>query len=81
MAEDADLIRKLLQAKRIAVVGLSDDPGRASYDVANYMRRQGYEIVPVNPNCKAVFGVPCAATLADVQGPIDLVVTTVSSSG
>jgi predicted CoA-binding protein len=73
MPDDADLIRKLLQSKRIAVVGLSDDPGRASYDVANYLRHRGYEIIPVNPNCKAVFGVPSAASLAEVDGPIDLV--------
>src|SRR5947209_12339812 len=73
MPNHADLIQKLLKSKRIAVVGLSDDPSRASYDVANYLRRHGYEIIPVNPNCPSVFGVPCVASLADVQGPIDLV--------
>ena len=73
MPSPADLIQKLLNSKRIAVVGLSDDPSRASYDVADYLRRHGYQIIPVNPNCKAVFGLPCAASLADVPGPIDLV--------
>lgn len=66
-------IRRLLQARRIAVVGLSDDPMRPSYDVANYLRAQGYEIIPVNPNCRSVFGIQSAATLADIEGPIDLV--------
>jgi predicted CoA-binding protein len=34
---------------RIAVVGLSANPDRPSYEVAQYMQEQGYHIVPVNP--------------------------------
>ena len=36
-------------AKTVAVVGLSDKPERASYEVAEYLQSQGYEILPVNP--------------------------------
>ncbi len=68
-----NVIRRMLAAKRIAVVGLSDDPTRPSYDVANYLRRQGYEILPVNPNCESVFGRKSAATLNEIDGPVDLV--------
>ncbi len=68
-----ELIRRMLRAKRIAVVGLSDDPMRPSYEVANYLRAHGYQIIPVNPNCSSVFGMPCVASLAEVEGPIDLV--------
>ena len=43
-------IRKILQtAKTIAVVGLSNKPGRASLGVSRYMQQHGYRIVPVNP--------------------------------
>jgi predicted CoA-binding protein len=63
----------MLKAKRIAVVGLSDDPMRASYGVADYLRAHGYEIVPVNPNHDEVLGLKCYARLADVPGAIDLV--------
>lgn len=43
-------IKEILQrSKVIAVVGLSDRPDRPSYDVASYLQRQGYRIVPVNP--------------------------------
>ena len=63
----------MLKVKRIAVVGLSDDPMRASFGVADYMRSHGYEIVPVNPNHDEVFGLKCYARLADVPGAIDLV--------
>lgn len=36
--------------RTIAVVGLSIKPERASHDVAHYMQRHGYRIVPVNPS-------------------------------
>lgn len=67
------MIRRMLRARRIAVVGLSDDPSRASHDVADYMRRRGYEIIPVNPNCPSVFGIRSVASLAEVDGEIELV--------
>ncbi|QOV92557.1 CoA-binding protein [Humisphaera borealis] len=63
----------MLTAKRIAVVGLSDDPYRASHDVASYMASAGYEIVPVNPTLGEVMGRRAYASLAEVPGPIDLV--------
>ena len=47
------LIRTILEtAKTIAVVGLSDKPGRASLGVSRYLQQQGYRIVPVNPKAK-----------------------------
>ena len=39
----------LKTAKTVAVVGLSNKPERASYEVAAYLQSQGYEILPVNP--------------------------------
>jgi predicted CoA-binding protein len=39
----------LRTAKTIAVVGLSNKPERASYEVAEYLQSQAYEILPVNP--------------------------------
>jgi len=39
----------LRTAKTIAVVGMSDKPERASHEVATYLQRQGYRILPVNP--------------------------------
>jgi predicted CoA-binding protein len=68
-----DALRRMLGAKRIAVVGLSDDPGRASYRVADYLQSAGKEIIPVNPNCQIVLGVKCYATLEEIPLPIDVV--------
>ncbi len=39
----------LKKAKRIAVVGLSDNPERTSYMISKAMQDAGYEIIPVNP--------------------------------
>ena len=72
-ADEQTVIRRMLRARRIAVVGLSDDPMRASFGVASYMQAHGYEIIPVNPNHATVLGQKCYASLADVPGPVELV--------
>ena len=69
-----DTIKKILDdCRTIAVVGLSSNPGRASYGVASYMKRRDYKVIPVNPNETEVFGEKAFAKLADVPDKIDLV--------
>lgn len=68
-----DAIQRMLNAKRIAVVGLSDDPSRPSYGVARYLQSVGKEIIPVNPRYDQVLGTTCYAALEDVPCKIDLV--------
>jgi uncharacterized protein len=69
-----EVIKKILdECQTIAVVGLSSDSGRPSFGVASYMRRNGYKVIPVNPNETDVFGEKAYATLADVPDKIDLV--------
>jgi len=63
----------MTSARRIAVVGLSDDPSKPSFGVAAYLRSVGKEIVPVNPKYRAVMGLPCYPSLEAVPGKIDLV--------
>ena len=66
--------KEILQKyKKIAVVGLSSDPGRASYGVSRYMQNSGYEITPVNPNEVNVLGEKAYASLEEVPGPIEIV--------
>ena|SRR5208283_4684610 len=57
----------------IAVVGLSSNPQRPSYQVAEYMQRHGYRIIPVNPQETEVLGEKCYARLEDVPEKIDCV--------
>ena len=66
-------IKAALKCKRIAVVGLSSNELRASNFVGFYMKRHGYEVIPVNPREKEIFGLPCYPSIADVPHPIDVV--------
>ena len=70
----SDQIGELLtQVKAIAVVGLSSDPMRPSFGVSQYMQRNGYRIIPVNPNESSVLGETAYPTLSDVPENIDVV--------
>lgn len=63
----------LQQARTIAVVGLSSDPAKPSNSVTAYMLAQGYTIIPVNPDEREVFGLPCYPDLVSVPQRIDVV--------
>lgn len=49
MTLEADILSILNDCHTIAVVGLSPNPQRASFDVARYMQANSYRIIPVNP--------------------------------
>jgi predicted CoA-binding protein len=69
-----NLIEKILrESKTIAVVGLSDDPARASHRVANYLKEHGYRIIPVNPTVEDALGERSYPDLDSVPGPVDVV--------
>jgi predicted CoA-binding protein len=68
--EDID---RLLDARTIAVVGLSSDPARDSHRIASYLQRHGYRVVPVNPNETEVLGEKAYATIADIPFEIDII--------
>jgi uncharacterized protein len=65
--------RVLLDAKTIAIVGLSGNPLRASNFVGFYLQRHGYRVIPVNPREPEILGERSFATLRDVPVPIDIV--------
>ncbi|HEX7064080.1 MAG TPA: CoA-binding protein [Bacillales bacterium] len=69
-----DEIKDILQSKkRIAVVGLSDNPDRTSYGVSKVMQEAGYEIIPVNPKIDEALGVKAVDSLEDIEGHVDIV--------
>jgi hypothetical protein len=71
---ESDRITEVLkQAKTIAVVGLSNNPMKPSYDVSQYMQRHGYRIIPVNPGVQSVLGEKAYASLDEVPEKIDIV--------
>jgi uncharacterized protein len=65
--------RAILSAKTIAVVGLSNNPLRASYFVGYYLKRHGYRIIPVNPRETQILGEKSYKTLSDVPEGVDIV--------
>ncbi len=68
---DDELIAILKGARRVAVVGISADPARQSHAVAAYLRREGFEIVPVNPRLDTWEGLRAFGSLAEVPGALD----------
>ncbi|MEL6550707.1 MAG: CoA-binding protein [Pseudomonadota bacterium] len=71
---DAEIARILTGVTRIALVGASDNPARASHGVGTFLARRGARVVPVNPALvgQSLFGVPVVATLAEA-GPVKMV--------
>lgn len=70
----SDEIAALLRGiRRIAVVGCSPKPWRDSHRVARYLIEVGYDIVPVNPEADAIFGLRVYPSVRDVPGSVDLV--------
>ena len=63
----------LLQAKTIAVVGISEREDRASNYVSDYMQSEGYKIYPVNPNIDVWFGLESYESVQDVPEKVDIV--------
>jgi predicted CoA-binding protein len=59
--------------KTIAVVGLSTDPSRPSYQVAEYLQKYGYRIIPVNPGCTEILGEKCYPSLKDIPFKVEVV--------
>jgi predicted CoA-binding protein len=73
MMNDTQLTELLRRAKTIAVVGLSGNRTRASYGVSRFLQRQGYRVIPVNPNETEVLGEHAYPSLRDVPDDIDIV--------
>jgi predicted CoA-binding protein len=64
----------LAEAKTIAVVGASPKPWRPSHEVMRYLLDAGYDVIPVRPrDCDEVLGVPCVASLREIDRHVDLV--------
>jgi predicted CoA-binding protein len=65
----------LRAARRVAIVGASDNPARASYFVGTYLLGSSpYEVFFVNPRADSVLGHPAYDSLADLPATPDIVV-------
>lgn len=74
MPSDSEIRDILTSVKTIALVGWSPKPDRPSHRVADYLKRKGYRVIPVNPGQagEQALGETVVATLAEA-GPVDMV--------
>ncbi|MGQ9543590.1 MAG: CoA-binding protein [Candidatus Bathyarchaeia archaeon] len=56
----------LSRCRTVAVVGISRDPLKDSFIVAEYLESQGYEVIPINPFCDRVLGKRCYSNLLEI---------------
>lgn len=70
---DDELESILRSARIIAVVGLSSNPERYSFEVASYLQDRGYRILPVNPNETEVLGERAYPSLLEIPEGVDVV--------
>lgn len=67
-------VREILETTNtIASVGLSSNPEKESYGVVSYLKRQGYKIIPVNPNASEILGEKAYPSLSDIPDKVDVV--------
>ncbi len=65
-----ETIHNFLAQKRIAMIGVSREPGSFSVILFQELLRCGYDVVPVNPHTPNVLGHPCFARVQDVTPPV-----------
>ena len=71
----SDIKEILSKYKTIAMVGVSNDPTKASTIVMKYMQEYGYKVYPVNPRAKGqkILGQEVFAKISDIEDKIDIV--------
>ena len=71
--QDPEVIQRALGGRRVAVVGMSGNPLRASNFVGFYLARHGYEVVPVNPRETEIYGQTAYPDLTAIPEPVAVV--------
>lgn len=71
--DDQRLKQLLSEAKTIAVVGVSDNPNKTANQIAEYLLRVGYSVIPVNPMLEEWNGRKAYPSVESIPGRIDIV--------
>jgi predicted CoA-binding protein len=79
MAKIPEPIAAFLRGKRLAVAGVSRQPGQAANAVYRKLQNSGYEVFAVNPNATEIEGAKCYPGLDSISGTIDGVVVATHS--
>ncbi len=72
---DPAAVRAMFEPRRVAVVGASERPGSFGDRLVTQLARSSapLEVHLVNPRYDTVHGLPCVPSLAEIDGPVDLV--------
>ncbi len=72
-------LQGLLEPRSVAIVGASADPAKLSGMILGFLTRSGFDgrIYPVNPRYDSIAGLPCYASIDDIDAEIDLLVCVV----
>ena len=75
LTDDRAAADLLARARVVAVLGAQRDAQLPAHYVPDYLHRQGYRILPVNPNHlgETLWGEPFRATLGELAEPVDIV--------
>lgn len=65
--------RVLTQYRTVAIVGASPSPERPSYRVADFLKKEGYRIIPVTPKGGEIIGEKVYPNLSSIPVPIEVV--------
>jgi len=66
-------IKQILTMKKIAVVGMSKNTGKAAHYVPKYLSDNGYNITPVNPTSDKILNKKCYSNLVEIENEIEIV--------
>ena len=67
------LYRSIFSLKKIALVGMSANANRPSHQIGFYLKEQGYNIYPVNPNYDKINELKCFSNLNEIKDNIDII--------
>jgi uncharacterized protein len=75
LTTDAEIAALLRNTRTIALVGASNRPDRASYEVMGFLLGKGYHVIPINPALagETIHGEMVLSSLAEISEPIDMV--------
>jgi hypothetical protein len=68
--EIADILKRY---KTVAVIGMSKNPEKDAYKIPEYLMKNGYRVIPVNPSADEILGQKSYKRLMDVPADVDIV--------
>ncbi len=73
LVNEKELAALLREVKSIAIIGASDKPGRPVDGIGRALIERGFDVIPVHPKRKNIWGLPTYASVKDIPEPVDCV--------